>query len=60
MAKEKNILTCADNTFATPYNQNPIALGLDLVLHSATKYLSGHTDVVSRIIVAVQNADECS
>ncbi|HEV8338877.1 MAG TPA: aminotransferase class I/II-fold pyridoxal phosphate-dependent enzyme [bacterium] len=41
----------ADNTFATPYNQNPLVLGVDLVVHSATKYLGGHADVTAGIIV---------
>lgn len=46
IAKEKGLLVCADNTFATPYLQNPLDLGADIVLHSATKYLGGHSDVV--------------
>ena len=45
MAKSKGILTSIDNTFASPVNQNPIALGVDLVMHSATKYLGGHSDI---------------
>ena len=40
----------ADNTFATPINQNPLALGVDLVLHSATKFLSGHADVLGGVV----------
>ena len=44
LAKEKNILFCVDNTFASPYLQNPLDLGADIVLHSATKYLGGHSD----------------
>ena len=40
-----------DNTFATPYWQNPITLGADIVLHSATKYLGGHSDVVAGLAV---------
>lgn len=44
-------LTIADNTFATPYNQNPLVLGADLVVHSATKYLGGHADVTAGIMV---------
>lgn len=50
-ARERNILTLADNTFATPYNQNPLALGVDLVIHSATKYLGGHSDLSAGAIV---------
>jgi cystathionine beta-lyase/cystathionine gamma-synthase len=46
IAQKKGILTCVDNTFASPYLQTPIDLGADIVLHSATKYLGGHSDVV--------------
>lgn len=46
LAKEHNILTCVDNTFASPYLQTPLSLGADLVMHSATKYLGGHSDVI--------------
>jgi cystathionine beta-lyase/cystathionine gamma-synthase len=46
LAKQHNILLCVDNTFASPYLQNPIDLGADIVMHSATKYLSGHSDVI--------------
>lgn len=45
LAKEKGILTMIDNTFASPVNQNPIAHGIDIVLHSATKYMGGHSDI---------------
>lgn len=51
LAKEKNIITCVDNTFASPYLQNPLDLGSDIVLHSATKYLSGHSDVVQGALI---------
>lgn len=51
IAKEHNILVGVDNTFATPYLQNPLDLGADLVMHSATKYLGGHSDVVMGAIV---------
>ncbi len=51
VAKEKGILTCVDNTFASPYLQNPLDLGADLVTHSATKYLGGHSDVVHGAVV---------
>ncbi|MBG9577991.1 cystathionine gamma-synthase, partial [Bacillus thuringiensis] len=47
LAKEKDLLTIIDNTFMTPYWQSPISLGADIVLHSATKYLGGHSDVVA-------------
>lgn len=46
IAKAKNVLLAVDNTFASPYLQNPIDLGADLVMHSVTKYLGGHSDVV--------------
>jgi cystathionine gamma-lyase len=46
IAKEKNILLTVDNTFASPYLQNPIDLGADIVMHSVTKYIGGHSDVV--------------
>jgi cystathionine gamma-lyase/cystathionine beta-lyase len=46
IAKEKNILLGVDNTFASPYLQNPIDLGADIVMHSVTKYLGGHSDVI--------------
>jgi cystathionine beta-lyase/cystathionine gamma-synthase len=46
LAREKNLLLCVDNTFASPYLQNPLDLGAHIVLHSATKYLGGHSDVI--------------
>lgn len=51
IAKEKGVYTIVDNTFMTPYLQKPIALGADMVIHSATKYLGGHSDIVSGIVV---------
>ncbi|HEY2420996.1 MAG TPA: bifunctional cystathionine gamma-lyase/homocysteine desulfhydrase [Neobacillus sp.] len=51
LAKEHGLLTIVDNTFSTPYWQNPIELGADIVLHSATKYLGGHSDVVAGLVV---------
>jgi len=50
LAKGCGARTVADNTFATPYNQTPLALGVDLVCHSATKYLGGHHDVTAGVI----------
>ncbi|MEM6763275.1 MAG: PLP-dependent aspartate aminotransferase family protein [Bacteroidota bacterium] len=47
IAREHGIRTICDNSYASPINQNPIALGIDIVIHSATKYLSGHSDVVA-------------
>jgi len=49
--KKNNIFLCVDNTFATPYIQRPIDLGADIVMHSATKYIAGHSDVVIGAIV---------
>ncbi|WP_243297131.1 bifunctional cystathionine gamma-lyase/homocysteine desulfhydrase [Bacillus litorisediminis] len=50
-AKDQGLLTIVDNTFSTPYWQNPIRLDADIVLHSATKYLGGHSDVVAGLVV---------
>lgn len=46
IAKANNVLLCVDNTFASPYLQNPLDMGADIVMHSATKYLGGHSDVI--------------
>ena len=51
VAKRRGILTIVDNTFMTPYLQKPLALGADIVVHSATKYLGGHSDVVAGLAV---------
>jgi cystathionine gamma-lyase len=51
IGRRHDLLTVADNTFATPINQRPIELGFDVVVHSATKYLNGHSDVVNGIAV---------
>ncbi|SLL32570.1 cystathionine gamma-synthase [Mycobacteroides abscessus subsp. abscessus] len=51
VAKENGLLTIVDNTFSTPYWQTPLTLGADIVLHSATKYLGGHSDVVAGLVV---------
>jgi methionine-gamma-lyase len=51
LARERGITTCIDNTFATPINQRPIELGINLVVHSATKYLGGHSDVTAGFVV---------
>ncbi len=56
MAREKGILTVVDNTFASPYLQNPLDLGADIVLHSATKYIGGHSDVVHGCLIT-KNAE---
>ncbi len=51
LARAKGILTCVDNTFASPYLQQPLELGADMVLHSATKYLGGHSDAVLGTVI---------
>ena len=51
IAKQRNILLCVDNTFASPALQQPIALGADIVVHSATKYLGGHSDLIAGLVV---------
>ena len=51
-AKSRNILTAIDNTFATPINQNPIDLGIDIVIHSGTKYIGGHSDICCGAVLA--------
>lgn len=56
-AKSRGILTAADNTFASPYIQRPIELGFDLAVHSATKYLNGHSDMVGGIAVVGPNQE---
>lgn len=56
IAKKHHLLTIVDNTFSTPYWQQPLNLGADIVLHSATKYLGGHSDVVAGLVVV--NSDK--
>ena len=51
IAKKKGCLFCVDNTFATPISQQPLSLGADIVMHSATKYLAGHSDLIAGILV---------
>lgn len=51
IGRERGILTVCDNTFATPFIQRPLEMGIDLVMHSATKYLNGHSDMVGGILV---------
>ena len=50
MARSRNAITVADNTFATPLNQRPIDLGVDIVVHSATKYFGGHSDLIAGVV----------
>lgn len=51
LAKKYKVLSVVDNTFATPYFQNPLNLGADLVLHSTTKYMGGHSDVIGGVVI---------
>ncbi len=51
LAKQQNIIVCVDNTFASPYLQNPLDFGADIVMHSSTKYLGGHSDVIQGCLV---------
>ena len=56
-ARKRGIITVCDNTFASPWVQRPIEHGFDLVMHSATKYLNGHSDMVGGVLVVGENAD---
>lgn len=55
LARERNVLLAVDNTFATPVFQRPIAFGADLVIHSTTKYLNGHSDMVGGVVVTTRD-----
>lgn len=55
IAKAHNCLLCVDNTFASPALQKPLSLGADIVVHSATKYLGGHSDLIAGIVVTKEN-----
>jgi cystathionine gamma-lyase len=57
LAKKHGLITVADNTFASPFVQRPLELGFDIVMHSATKYLNGHSDVVAGVAVVGDNAE---
>ncbi|WP_055038603.1 cystathionine gamma-synthase [Blastochloris viridis] len=57
LAKSRGVVTVVDNTFASPYVQRPLELGADLVVHSTTKYLNGHSDMVGGVAVVGGNAD---
>ena len=57
IAKEKNIISVADNTFATPFIQRPLELGFDIVVHSASKYISGHSDIISGVAIVGENQE---
>jgi cystathionine beta-lyase/cystathionine gamma-synthase len=56
-ARERGVRVVVDNTFASPYNQRPIDLGADIVVHSTTKYLNGHSDSVGGVVVATRDDD---
>ncbi len=56
LAHKHNITVCVDNTFCSPYLQNPLDLGADIVLHSLTKFINGHADIVGGVIVAKEEA----
>lgn len=58
IAKQHNIIAVADNTFATPIAQRPLELGFDIVTHSATKYLNGHSDMVGGIAIVGENTHD--
>ena len=51
IAKKNNLITVCDNTFMSPYFQNPLTFGIDIVLHSTTKYLNGHSDIIGGILI---------
>ncbi len=57
LGKRHNLITVADNTFASPWIQRPLELGFDLVVHSSTKYLNGHSDVISGIAIVGERVD---
>ena len=52
LAKEHNLVSMIDNTFASPVNQNPIDFGIDVVIHSATKYMGGHSDILAGTVIS--------
>lgn len=58
-ARGNGILTVVDNTFASPWLQNPLTLGADIVIHSATKYLNGHSDVVGGVVIVGNQPELC-
>jgi cystathionine gamma-lyase len=57
LGKQHGLLTVADNTFASPWIQRPLELGFDLVMHSATKYLNGHSDIIGGVVVVGDNPE---
>lgn len=57
LARRKGLIAVADNTFCSPYIQRPLELGIDLVVHSVTKYLNGHSDMVGGVVVVGDNSE---
>jgi cystathionine gamma-lyase len=57
LARRRGLITVADNTFASPYIQRPLEFGIDLVVHSTTKYLNGHSDMIGGTVVVGQNVE---
>jgi cystathionine gamma-synthase len=57
LAKDKNILTACDNTWATPYFTQPLSMGVDIVMHSNTKYFSGHSDIIGGSVIMKNEND---
>lgn len=57
LAKKHHLISVVDNTFATPWIQRPLELGFDIVVHSATKYLNGHSDVINGVVVVDNNTE---
>lgn len=57
LAKKKSLLSVVDNTFATPYLQRPLALGADIVIHSITKYIGGHSDIIGGAVIVGDNQE---
>ena len=57
-AKKNNLISVCDNTFCSPYIQNPLELGFDVVVHSATKYLNGHSDLIGGVVVCSQAKED--
>ncbi len=55
IAKKNNLITVCDNTFATPFNQKPLSFGIDIVNHSLTKYINGHSDVIGGCVIIGKN-----
>ena len=55
LCRSRNILSVIDNTFASPVNQNPVDFGIDVIVHSATKYLGGHSDVLAGVVCGSKN-----